>query len=162
MVQFGTSGWRGIIGATSPSARPGWLPAPSSRRARGDTPPQLILVGYDTRMLSEKFARTAAKLIAGCRVRAELPPRDIRRRSELGVLDGGPTPGSPSRQSQPPEYSGLKLYTREGFLAPRALTDRVERATASSSPTSTTSTFPTRTWWAASTPSRRTCAGSPS
>jgi phosphoglucomutase len=94
----------------------------------GDTPPQLILVGYDTRMLSEKFARTAAKLIAGCRVRAELPPRDIPSPVlSSGVLERGADAGITFTGSHnPPEYSGLKLYTREGFLAPRALTDRVE------------------------------------
>lgn len=129
MVQFGTSGWRGIIGRDVTFRKVRVVTRAIVEALReGHTPPQLILVGYDTRMLSEKFARTAAKLVAGCGVRAELPPRDIPSPVlSSGVLERGADAGITFTGSHnPPEYSGLKLYTSEGFLAPRAITDRVE------------------------------------
>jgi phosphoglucomutase len=129
MVQFGTSGWRGIIGRDVTFRKVRVV-----TRAIVDTlreepqPPHLIMVGHDTRLLSERFARTAAQLIASTGVRAELSPRDIpspvlssaviERRAAAGITFTG--------SHNPPEYNGLKLYTREGYLAPRSVTDRVE------------------------------------
>src|SRR5512137_898147 len=114
MVQFGTSGWRGIIGrdVTFRKVRVVTRAIVDTLREEPE-PPGLILVGHDTRMLSERFAKTAAQLIAACGVRAELSPRDIpspvlssgvlERRAAAGITFTG--------SHNPPEYNGLKLYT---------------------------------------------------
>ena len=80
-------------------------------------------------MLSEKFAATAAKLLAANRIAVELTPRDvpspvvasmvIERNAAAGITFTG--------SHNAPEYNGLKVYTADGILAPQSFTDRVEK-----------------------------------
>jgi phosphoglucomutase len=129
MVQFGTSGWRGIIGRELTFRSVRIVAQAIVDVLREDkTPLDLIVIGYDTRMLSEKFARAAAELIASNGVRVELAERDIPspvlacavidRQAAAGLIFTG--------SHNPPEYNGLKVYTREGILAPSEFTDRIE------------------------------------
>jgi phosphoglucomutase len=130
VVQFGTSGWRGIIGReiTFRKVRMVAQALVNLLRESGD-PLERIIVGYDTRMLSEKFAATAAELIAANGIRAEVAPRDVpspalssavlERQAAAGIIFTG--------SHNPPEYNGLKIYTRDGILAPSDVTDRIEQ-----------------------------------
>lgn len=129
MVHFGTSGWRGIIGRdiTFRKVRLVTQAILDTVLPPGNGPREVI-VGYDTRMLSEKFARAAAALIAGNRIDVRLPERDIpspvlssailERKAQAGIIF--------TASHNPPEYNGLKLYTSEGILAPSEVTDPVE------------------------------------
>jgi len=130
MVQFGTSGWRGIIGREITFRKVRIVTqALVNLLQEGGGPLERIVVGYDTRMLSEKFAATAAELIASNGIRAEVVPRDIpspalssavlERQAAAGIYFTG--------SHNPPEYNGLKIYTRDGILAPKEYTDRVEQ-----------------------------------
>jgi len=87
------------------------------------------VVGYDTRMLSRKFAESAAQLIAGSGIRVELTVRDIPSPVlSSAILERGAAGGITFTASHnPPDYNGLKLYTRDGAQATTELTDRVER-----------------------------------
>jgi len=95
----------------------------------GDRPVDRIVIGFDTRLLSEKFAKTAAELIASRGIAAELVPRDVpspvissmvlERKAAAGITFTG--------SHNPPEYNGLKIYTKDGTLASKDFTDRVER-----------------------------------
>ncbi len=95
----------------------------------GDEPVDRIVIGFDTRLLSEKFAKTAAELIASRGIAAELVPRDVpspvissmvlERKAAAGITFTG--------SHNPPEYNGLKIYTKDGTLASKDFTDRVER-----------------------------------
>ncbi len=130
MVQFGTSGWRGMIGRefTFRTARVVMQAILDVLRSTNGEP-DLLMVGYDTRMLSEKFALTAAQLIAANGIRVELTTRDVPS-PVLGcaVIDRRAAAGITFTASHnPPEYNGLKLYTADGILAPAELTDRVEQ-----------------------------------
>jgi phosphomannomutase len=64
-IQFGTDGWRGIIGDdfTTPNVK---LVARAFARqmARAERPERGVLVGYDHRSGSESFARAAAETVA--------------------------------------------------------------------------------------------------
>lgn len=130
MVRFGTSGWRGIIGREITFRKVRMVTQALvnllyENRASVDR----IVVGYDTRMLSEKFAAAAAELIASNGVTAEIVPRDVpspvlasavlKRSAAAGITFTG--------SHNPPEYNGLKIYTRDGILAPADYTDRVEQ-----------------------------------
>lgn len=128
MVHFGTSGWRGIVGKDI-----------TFRKVRtvvraildvvdgGEDEP--LLVAYDTRMLSPKFADTAAALATSDDVPVLVASRDIpapavshavrENKARAGILFTG--------SHNPPECSGLKLYTRDGTLAGNEITDVVER-----------------------------------
>ncbi len=130
MVRFGTSGWRGIIGRELTFRR-----VRMAVQAMVDTlreepgPVERLAVGFDTRLLSEKFAATAAELIAANGIVAELVPRDVpspvvasmvlERSAAAGIIFTG--------SHNAPEYNGLKIYTADGILAPQTVTDRIER-----------------------------------
>jgi phosphoglucomutase len=131
MIRFGTSGWRGVVGHafTFRNVRLVLEATVAVLRRRGSVGE--ILVSYDTRLLSEKFAREAVDLLTHHGVRTTLSERDLpapclahavrARGASLGVLFTG------SHNS--PEYNGLKLYTRDATLAPRDLTDAIEQET---------------------------------
>jgi phosphoglucomutase len=130
MVQFGTSGWRGIIGQDITFRKVRMVTQAivdtlSWKKAK----PELVLIGYDTRMLSEKFAHSAAELIAANGIGVEMAVRDIpspvlsaaiiERRAAAGLTF--------TASHNPPEYNGLKYYTRKGILASEKATNAVER-----------------------------------
>jgi len=129
MVHFGTSGWRGVIGRDITFRKVRQVTqAILDTVIPQDGKPHEIIVGYDTRMLSEKFARSAAALIAGNGFEVRLPERDIpspvlssailERKADAGIIF--------TASHNPPEYNGLKLYTSDGILAPSEVTDPVE------------------------------------
>jgi alpha-D-glucose phosphate-specific phosphoglucomutase len=130
MVRFGTSGWRGIIGREVTFRRVRMVVQAMIDTLREEaTPPELIAVGFDTRMLSEKFAKSTAEVLASNGIAVELTPRDVpsptvasmvlERRAAAGVIFTG--------SHNPPEYNGLKIYTADGILASKTFTDRVEK-----------------------------------
>lgn len=129
MVHFGTSGWRGLIGReiTFRQVRLVTRALLDVLQAAG-TPATKVVVGYDTRMLSEKFANAAAQLIAAAGVPVELATRDVPSPVLAGmVVDRAASAGlifTGSHNS--PEYNGLKIYTADGILAPSAYTDPIE------------------------------------
>ena len=129
-VKFGTSGWRGIIGREVTFRNVRLVTSALIDTLREDRAEvDLIVIGYDTRMLSEKFARAAAELIASNNVPVQLVTRDAPSPVlsaavvELGAAVGMVFTGS----HNPPEYNGLKIYTADGILAATGFTDRSEK-----------------------------------
>lgn len=129
MVHFGTSGWRGIIGRdiTFRKVRIVTQALLDTLREAGPTEGP-FLIGFDTRMLSEKFASTAADVLTSAGFPVKMVSRDcpspvlamaVRRR---GAAAGLMFTGSHNA----PEYNGLKIYTRDGILAPQAFTRPIE------------------------------------
>jgi phosphoglucomutase len=129
MVHFGTSGWRGVIGRDITFRKVRIVTQALIDTLRGrDALSGPVMVGYDTRMLSEKFARTAAELLAANGVPAVLTVRDLPSPA-LGaaVADGAGAAGLMFTGSHnAPEYNGLKIYTADGALAPSDYTDPIE------------------------------------
>jgi len=129
MIKFGTSGWRGVIGREVTFRNVRLVTRALVDTLRDDSVNgDFILIGYDTRMLSEKFARAAAELIASEEVPVEIASRDVPSPvlaatvAERGAAAGMVFTGS----HNPPEYNGLKIYTGDGILAANDFTDRVE------------------------------------
>jgi phosphoglucomutase len=136
MIAFGPSGWRGIIaedftftGVRAVSQAIGeYIRSQDSHAAeRG------VVIGYDTRFLSEAFAAQVARVLAAQGVKALLCGRDtptpavaseiLRRRAAGGVII---TAGG-----DPPEYNGMKFSADGGGSAlPRAAQAIQERANA--------------------------------
>ena len=77
MVHFGTSGWRGVIGRdiTFRKVRIVTQAFLDTLRSQGPLKGP-ILIGYDTRMLSEKFAATAARILTSNGISVETAARD--------------------------------------------------------------------------------------
>src|SRR5207237_8575733 len=88
-----------------------------------------IVIGYDTRFLSEKFASECARIISNHRIPAFLTDRDvptpalsaaiIRKEAQAGI--------NFTASHNPPEYSGLKLSNHKGAAALPELTEQIER-----------------------------------
>src|SRR5881394_1074443 len=129
MIKFGTTGWRGIIGedftfenvrvATQGIAN--YLKK-SQQKGSG------VVVAYDTRFLSEKFASEAAKILAFNGIQAFLCTRDVPtpcisyetvRRKAMGAINF-------TASHNPPEYNGLKFSTSNGAPALPEITKAIE------------------------------------
>ena len=130
MIKFGTSGWRGIIGEdfTFENVRVASHGIASFLRKSGQQGSGVI-VAYDTRFLSEKFASEAAKILAFNDIKAYLCTRDVPtpcvsyetvRRKAMGAINF-------TASHNPPEYNGLKFSTSNGAPALPEITKQIER-----------------------------------
>ena len=132
MIHFGTSGWRGIVGQdfTFRNVRLVLEATLEVLRERGEVGE--IIVSYDTRLLSEKFAREAVAVFTHHGVVTVMSERDLpspclayavrERGAALGVMF--------TASHNPPEYNGIKLFTTHGTYAPREFTNAIEAAVA--------------------------------
>ena len=129
MIKFGTSGWRGIIGDdfTFENVRIATQGIATYLKKSGQHGSGVV-VAYDTRFLSEKFASEAAKVLAYNHIQAFLCTRDaptpcvsfetIRRRA-MGAINF-------TASHNPPEYNGLKFSTANGAPALPDITRQIE------------------------------------
>lgn len=131
MVRFGSSGWRGVIGREITFRKVRILThslVDSLRKSEQDRD-LLFVIGYDTRMLSEKFAATAAEILSSRGQRVLVTARDIptpvlahavrEEKAAAGLMFTG--------SHNPPEYNGVKLYTSDGIPAPESFTQPIEK-----------------------------------
>ena len=129
-IKFGTSGWRGIIGEdfTFENVRVACHGIASYLRKSGQQGSGVI-VAWDTRFLSEKFASEAAKILAFNDIKAFLCTRDVPtpcvsfetvRRKAMGAINF-------TASHNPPEYNGLKFSTANGAPALPEVTRQIER-----------------------------------
>ncbi|MCP2605699.1 phosphoglucomutase/phosphomannomutase family protein [Candidatus Aminicenantes bacterium AC-335-O07] len=91
--------------------------------------PISIIINYDTRFLSERFAREAAKVLSHCRIKVLFSKRDapsqalsyeiIKRKAQGGI--------NFTASHNPPEYNGLHLLTEKGAPAPDDITSEIEK-----------------------------------
>lgn len=133
-IKFGTSGWRGIIADEFTFARVRAVTqAIADHLAAQGLKDKGVVVGYDTRFLSERFAQEAARVLAACGIRAFLSNRDvptpvvafeiIRRKAAGGI--------NFTASHNPPEYNGLKFSPSWGGPAlPETTRDIETRANA--------------------------------
>lgn len=87
-----------------------------------------VIVNYDTRFLSERFANEAAKILSHNQIQVLLSDRDapsqaqalqvIKRKAQAGI--------NFTASFNPPEYNGLKLNLETGAPALPSETDKVE------------------------------------
>jgi len=130
MIRFGTAGWRGIIGEdfTFENVRIASQGIANYLR-RTTQHGSGVIVGYDTRFLSEKFASEAAKVLAFNDIKAFLCTRDVptpcvsfetTRRRAKGAINF-------TASQNAPEYNGLKFSTADGASALPDVTKEIER-----------------------------------
>jgi phosphoglucomutase len=130
MIRFGTSGWRGVMGEefTFQNVRVVVQAiANYLRNVHGDGP-VAVVVGYDTRFLSDRYAVEAAGLLARNGIEALLADRDapsqalacqiIKRRCQGGI--------NFTASFNPPRYNGLKFNVETGAPALPEVTDAIE------------------------------------
>jgi phosphoglucomutase len=130
MIRFGTSGWRAVMGKefTAHNVRlvvqaiANWMKRTYPRRHIS------LVVNYDTRFLSERFAFEASKVLARNGIYAFLAERDapsqaqayqiIRRQAQGGI--------NFTASFNPPQYNGLKFNTASGAPAMPQETNEIE------------------------------------
>jgi phosphoglucomutase len=130
-IKFGTSGWRAVIAEEFTQANVRKVISAIARYVRisaGTSRPSLV-VGYDTRFLSEKFAAEAARIFAGheidCYLSAAAVPTpamayEIRRRRAAGGVNF-------TASHNPAEYNGIKFSMPNGAPALPEVTKEIER-----------------------------------
>jgi phosphoglucomutase len=128
-IKFGTSGWRGVIADDFTCAR---VRAVTQAIADHLTAQGLkdkgVIVGYDTRFMSERFASEAAQVLAAAGIHAYLSNRDvptpvvsyeiIRRKAAGGI--------NFTASHNPPDYNGLKFSPAWGGPALPETTKDIE------------------------------------
>lgn len=128
-IQFGTSGWRGIIAedVTFIRARVVVQGIADHLKSAG-LEERGVIVGYDTRFLAERFAREAAQVLAANGIRVFLCNRDtptpvvayeVVRRQAGGAV-------TITASHNPPEYGGIKFSTATGGPALPEVTRFIE------------------------------------
>jgi len=130
-IRFGTDGWRGIIAEDVTFANVRLVARAIARRVRADGGGQSslhILVGHDTRFLSQEFARAAAEAMAGEGVQVSLTsafaPTPAFSYAVVRLGAAGAVVITASHN--PAEYSGVKFKTSFGGSASIAFTRGVE------------------------------------
>lgn len=130
MIRFGTSGWRGVMGQefTFHNVRIVVQAIANRLRATYGDGPVSVLVGHDTRFLSDRYAAEAAKLLARNGIEVLLADRDapsqalacqiIKRRLQGGI--------NFTASFNPPRDNGLKFNVETGAPALPAVTDAIE------------------------------------
>ncbi|MDR3239061.1 MAG: phosphoglucomutase/phosphomannomutase family protein [Clostridiales bacterium] len=130
MIQFGTGGWRAIIGEDFTKANVRLITAAIAQKMRdSDTAENGFVIGYDRRFLSELAAQWAAEVMIGmgvhCRViRFEAPTPLIMFTVKFYRLYYGM---AITASHNPALYNGVKLFMKEGRDADEALSREIER-----------------------------------
>ncbi len=130
MIKFGTSGWRAVMGSefTFSNVRIVVQAISNYLKRRFPGRPISVVVNYDTRFLSERFANEAAKILSHNQIQTLLSDRDapaqaqalqiIKRKAQAGI--------NFTASFNPPQYNGLKLNLETGAPALPIETDKIE------------------------------------
>lgn len=124
-IKFGTDGWRGIIGKSYTF----WnLKIVSQAVADYLRKGKRVAVGFDTRFMSDSFAKTCAQVLKNNGIKVTLSDRPIptpalsfavkSRRMDLGVMI--------TASHNPAEYNGLKIKIPSGGAAGPEVTQKIE------------------------------------
>jgi len=130
MIKFGTSGWRAIMGEEFTFQNVRIVVQAIANYLKKTRPDKQIsvLVNYDTRFLSERFAFEAAKILSHNQIYVFLSDRDAPSQAHaLQVIKRGACGGINFTASfNPPEYNGLKFNVETGAPALPEVTDKLE------------------------------------
>ncbi|HBU69723.1 MAG TPA: phosphoglucomutase [Elusimicrobia bacterium] len=129
MIKFGTSGWRGIIADEFTFDNVRLVSQAIADYVKSQKMSSAgVVVGYDTRFLSEDFARATVEVLAGNGIKAFLCKRDtptpviafeiIRRKAGGGV--------NFTASHNPPQYNGIKFSPAWGGPALPETTRAIE------------------------------------
>lgn len=129
-IKFGTSGWRAVIADefTFAGVR-NVTSAICSHFESHNSTGNLMVVGYDTRFLGEKFAEECAYVISANAFRALLCDAPVPTPAISHVIrsKGAICGINFTASHNPPQYNGMKLSTSDGAPALPEVTRDVER-----------------------------------
>jgi phosphoglucomutase len=131
MIKFGTSGWRAIMGKDFTFSNVRIVVQAIANYLKQKFPRQdiSVVVNYDTRFLSERYALEAAKILSHNSIHIFLSDRDapsqaqalqvIKRRAQAGI--------NFTASFNPPQYNGLKFNAETGAPALPHETGEIEK-----------------------------------
>src|SRR5438876_5415199 len=127
-IQFGTSGWRGVIADNFTFANVRLAAAGIAHYLLGKSERPRVVVGYDTRFLSEKFADTAARALNSHGLETYVATRPdptpaLAHEILSSRLDGGI---NITASHNPAEWNGLKFSSADGAPALPEVTHEIE------------------------------------
>jgi len=128
-IKFGTSGWRGIMAEDFTFANARLVCQAIADYLQGEGIAQSgVVIGYDTRFLSEVFAATAAEVMAGNGIHSYFTNRDCPTPVvSFAVREGKRAGGiNITASHNPPEYNGIKFSPASGGPAPETVTKPIE------------------------------------
>jgi phosphoglucomutase len=128
-IKFGTSGWRAIIADEFTFANVRLATEAIGRYVRRSNPSPTILIGYDPRFASDRFALEAARVLSSQNINALLcssfvPTPAVAWTIIQRKLDGAI---NMTASHNPGEYNGLKFSTSDGAPALPEVTSAIER-----------------------------------
>lgn len=128
MIQFGTGGWREIIGDGFTKANVQLLMTGLVERMRGeDVLSRGFCIGYDRRFLSREAAQWAAEVMAAHRVHTYLIARPAPTPLIMFTVMhyGLPYGIAVTASHNPALYNGIKVFTKGGRDADEAVTNDI-------------------------------------
>ncbi len=128
-IKFGTSGWRGILADDFTFANARLVCQAIADYLKGEgKAAQGVVVGYDTRFLSETFAATAAEIMAGNGIPSFFTSRDTPTPVVSFAIREGKRGGgiNITASHNPPEWNGIKFSPAQGGPAPTPVTTIIE------------------------------------
>jgi alpha-D-glucose phosphate-specific phosphoglucomutase len=128
-IQFGTDGWRGIIGEDYTDENVRKVTHAIARYVvRAGDPEKGLLVGYDTRLGSENFAQVAAETISAASIPVWLADRAAPTPAlSLLVRQRGAAGGIQITASHNPhQWNGIKFKASYGSSASPAIVAQIE------------------------------------
>ena len=128
MIQFGTGGWRAIIGDEFTRANIQRVAAALGRRIVREGVRREICIGYDRRFVSREAAIWFSKAIAGEGVKVDfinISPPTPQIMYTVKTMDL-PYGAAITASHNPALYNGIKLFTYGGRDAEQAVTDEIQ------------------------------------
>jgi len=129
MIKFGTSGWRGVIADDFTYANVAVVTQAIANLLKEQNGKAAVIIGYDTRFMSEDFAKSAAEILAGNGIKALFCKRntptpviayDIIRSNLAGGINF-------TASHNPYKYNGLKYSPDGGGHALPETTQKIEK-----------------------------------
>lgn len=127
-IKFGTSGWRGIIAEDFTVDNLKLVSQAIANYLKDISDEPKIIVGYDTRFMTEYFSQIVRKVMNGNGIKVLMcdkptPTPVISYYIISEKLDGGI---NLTASHNPPQYLGLKFNPKSGAPAPLEVTKRIE------------------------------------
>jgi alpha-D-glucose phosphate-specific phosphoglucomutase len=128
MIKFGTSGWRGIIAEEITYQNVAIVTQAIASLVKEEKNDDAVIIGYDTRFMSEDFAKVSAEVLAGNGIKALLCKRDtptpvVSYEIIRAKLAGGI---NFTASHNPYKYNGLKYSPSWGGPALPETTKKIE------------------------------------
>jgi len=130
-IRFGTAGWRAVISDEFTISNVRLVTQAIANYLQEETVAdrRQVLVGYDTRFMSENFAKVSSRVLAANGIKALITTRDVPTPAFSYEILRSHTQGAINitASHNPPEYNGIKFSPASGGPALPETTSAIEK-----------------------------------